>query len=236
LAGAAGIFAGSDGGVATLYLNNTLVSTMGTANAALSGAGSGANTTTGLEMVIPTADIGYTGGAIDVTIDINGGSDGYLSNQFLPGLAVGTANLGGSTFNFGPPPAILPPTNNITFQIDMSAQVLFGNFTNNVLPGDNYGSTITVSGNFEGWDSGKTLTNNPTLLGNASNQYSAILPVVGFLPYTNLYKFRMNGGWENNFPTPSGNRTTVDTSSNQVLPLCFTMTKASMTCYLQPIW
>jgi len=221
LAGAAGIFAGSDGGVSLLYLNNTLVSTMGTANAALSGAGSGANTTTGLEMVIPTADIGYTGGAIDVTIDINGGSDGYLSNQFLPGLAVGTANLGGSTFNFGPPPAILPPTNNITFQIDMSAQVLFGNFTNNVLPGDNYGSTITVSGNFEGWDNGKTLTNNPTLLGNASNQYSAILPVVGFLPYTNLYKFRMNGGWENNFPTPSGNRTTIDTSSNQVLPLVF---------------
>ncbi len=48
-----------------------------------------------------------------VLADINGGSDGYLSNQFLPGLAVGTGNVGGggpytggssSQFNLGSTP------------------------------------------------------------------------------------------------------------------------------------
>lgn len=106
-----GIAAGSSGGVSSLYLNNNHVSTMGTAGTALSGATSGANTTTGLELVIPLSAIGYAGGNIEVLADINGGSDGYLSNQFLPGLAVGTGNIGGggpygtgSVFNFGSTP------------------------------------------------------------------------------------------------------------------------------------
>jgi len=108
-----GIYAGSDGGVSMLYLNNNHASTMGAAGAALSGATSGANTTTGLELVVPLAAIGYTGGNIMVLADINGGSDGYLSNQFLPGLAVGTGNVGGggpytgansSSFNFANTP------------------------------------------------------------------------------------------------------------------------------------
>jgi len=100
-----GIYAGSDGGVSSLYLNNNHASTMGTAGAALSGATSGANTTTGLELVVPLSALGYTGGNIMVLADINGGGDGYLSNQFLPGLPVGTGNLGPSTtFNFGSTP------------------------------------------------------------------------------------------------------------------------------------
>lgn len=104
-----GIYAGSSGGVTGIYLNNNHVSTMGTANLALSGATSGANTTTGYELVIPLSAIGYTGGNILVLADVNGTGDGYLSNQFLPGLAVGTANVGGGgpygpggpIFNFG---------------------------------------------------------------------------------------------------------------------------------------
>ncbi len=95
LVGAAGIYAGSSGGVTSLYVNNNHVSTMGTANAALSGATSGAFTTTGYELVIPLSAIGWAGGNIMVLADINGGGEGYLSNQFLPGLAVGTANVGG---------------------------------------------------------------------------------------------------------------------------------------------
>ena len=63
---------------------------MGAAGAALSGATSGANTTTGLELVVPLSALGWTGGNIEVLADINGGGDGYLSNQFLPGLAVGS--------------------------------------------------------------------------------------------------------------------------------------------------
>ena len=94
-----GIFAGSSGGVSSLYLNNNHASTMGAAGAALSGATSGANTTTGLELVIPLSAIGYTGGNIEVFADINGGGNGYLSNQLLPGQPVGTGNLGTSTFN-----------------------------------------------------------------------------------------------------------------------------------------
>jgi hypothetical protein len=96
-----GIYAGSSGGVTSIYLNNNHVSTMGTANLALSGATSGANTTTGYELVISLSAIGYTGGNINVLADINGGGDGYLSNQFLPGLTVGSGNVGTPGFNFG---------------------------------------------------------------------------------------------------------------------------------------
>ena len=107
-----GIAAGSDGGVSSLYLNNNHASTMGAAGTALSGATSGANTTTGLELAIPLSVLGWTGGNIEVLADINGTGDAYLSNQFLPGLAVGTGNVGGggpygpggATFNFANTP------------------------------------------------------------------------------------------------------------------------------------
>lgn len=112
LPGTAGIYAGSSGGVTSLYVNNNHISTMGAGGAALSGATSGANTTTGYELVIPLSAIGYTGGNIEVLADINGGGEGYLSNQFLPGLPVGTGNVGGGgpygpgggTFNFSSTP------------------------------------------------------------------------------------------------------------------------------------
>ncbi len=101
-----GIAAGSDGGVSSIYLNNNNASTMGAPGSAYSG---GAAVTTGYELVIPLSAIGYSGGNIMVLADVNGGSDGYLANQFLPGLAVGTGNVGGggpytggsgSQFNF----------------------------------------------------------------------------------------------------------------------------------------
>jgi hypothetical protein len=91
---------GSFAAYATLGLNNTHVSTMGAAGTAAD-QGQAAGVTTGLELAVPLSVIGYTGGSIKVLADINGGGDSYLSNQFLPGLAVGTANLGASTFNFG---------------------------------------------------------------------------------------------------------------------------------------
>ncbi len=105
------------------------------------------------------------------------------------------------------------PTNWVTFQIDMSAQTLLGIFSP--------GGTITVSGGFEGWDAGLPLTNNPTLPDLSSNIYSAVLPIVGYRPVPVQYKFRMNGGWENDFNTPSKNRESSITSSNQVLPLVY---------------
>jgi hypothetical protein len=102
----AGVYALDNLGPFSLALNNTHASTMGTANAALSGATSGAATTTGLELQIPLATIGNPSGAVQVMADINGGGDGYMSNQLLPGLPVGTGNLGNGSpqFNFGSTP------------------------------------------------------------------------------------------------------------------------------------
>lgn len=82
-----------------LALNNSHISTMGSAGTALSGATSGANTTTGFEFVIPLADLGTIDGNIYVMADINNGGDNYLSNQFLDGLSVGSGNMGTATFS-----------------------------------------------------------------------------------------------------------------------------------------
>ena len=121
-----GIYAGSDGGVTTIYGNNNLVSTMGAATQALSGSNVGAAVTTGFELVIPLSAIGYAGGgvnAIDVLVDINGGGDGYLSNQFLPGLQpIPYGNIGNPpVFNFGN-----TPTCTVVNSVDMSALAFYG--------------------------------------------------------------------------------------------------------------
>ena len=68
--------------------------------------------------------------------------------------------------------------NQAIFQVRICRRsVLLGNFTN----GDPNGS-ITVSGDFEGWDNGKVLTNNPTINGSGSNIYSGTFGVQGFPP------------------------------------------------------
>jgi len=101
---ASGIGSGLLNNGMSLALNNTHISTMGASGAALSGATSGANTTTGLELAIPLSLLGNPMGPIEVLADINGGGNTFLSNQFLPGLGVGTNNLGTATFNFGSAP------------------------------------------------------------------------------------------------------------------------------------
>jgi hypothetical protein len=100
-----GIGSGSPGPNGILYgFNDTHVSTMGAAGAAANPAAM-LSTTTGLEIGIPLSSLaGYSGGPIMVLADINGGGDGYLANQFLPGLPVGTGNLGTPGFNFGGTP------------------------------------------------------------------------------------------------------------------------------------
>ena len=106
------------------------------------------------------------------------------------------------------------PNNNITFQVDMNAQILTGAFTNygNDLPDGP--SAIKVSGVFNGWGDGTQLTNNPALTGSDSNIFSAVIPVSGFPGSTiDGYKFRMNGGWESD-----PNRTFQITGDGQVLP------------------
>jgi hypothetical protein len=68
--------------------------------------------TTGLELGIPLSALGSPTNSVAVLVDINGADFVYLSNQFLPGLAVGTGNLGaggnygsgGGVFNFASTP------------------------------------------------------------------------------------------------------------------------------------
>jgi hypothetical protein len=112
------------------------------------------------------------------------------------------------------------PTNWVTFQVDMSAQILAGAF----LPGQ----SITVSGGFEGsipgsanWDNTLALTNNPALPDLTSNIYLGTFPVVGYRPVGIQYKFRANSGWESPTSTGGNNRTASITSSNQILPLVY---------------
>lgn len=51
--------------------------------------------TTGLELSIDLADIGYVGGAINIMVGQNNGDHNYWSNQFLGGLTAPQGNLGG---------------------------------------------------------------------------------------------------------------------------------------------
>jgi hypothetical protein len=105
------------------------------------------------------------------------------------------------------------PTNNVTFRVDMTAQIFLGAFSE--------GMPIRVAGVFTGWGDGADLTNNPALPGNASNVFSATLPVVGFPGGNNEYKFRANNGWENPASTSGNNRSFQIAGGDQILPLVF---------------
>jgi hypothetical protein len=59
---------------------------------------------TGLELAIPLSLLGNPGGPIEVLADVNGSSEGYLSNQFLSPLAGNPGNLGTIAFNFSSAP------------------------------------------------------------------------------------------------------------------------------------
>ncbi len=94
-----------------------------------------------------------------------------------------------------------PITNNVTFQVDMTVQILVGNFQ----PGTD---TVEVQGSFNDWASGAyVLTNNPSLSGNASNIYSGVVPIVGAAQSGESYKFVYNTGsgavFENSNPKSS---------------------------------
>ena len=126
-------------------------------------------------------------------------------------LAGGNQTLPVVYYNDAPP--VLPP-NDVTLQVDMTAQVLTGAFTNGQ-------STVAVSGSFTGWGNGSPLTNNPALLGNASNVYSTVLTINGVVGACQSYKFRANGGWESPASTGGNNRTFQIAGGAQTLPLVF---------------
>jgi hypothetical protein len=101
LLGGVGSSSSLAGGISAAGFNNTNTggvngSTGTTANATAANA-----VTTGFEFQIPLSTLGNPalGSSIQVIADINGGNDGFLSNQFLGGLPLTYGNLGnpGST-------------------------------------------------------------------------------------------------------------------------------------------
>ncbi|MBI3851501.1 MAG: hypothetical protein HY298_14680 [Verrucomicrobia bacterium] len=151
------------------------------------------------------------GGWEDTSINDNRNFNFTGADQVLPIYFYGDQPIG-------------PQTNgNITFQVDMTPQVITGGFTNGV-------SAVRLSGNINNWPGGATggelLTNNPALSGNASNIYSGTIPLPANTSSTvgnwSRYKFRADGGWESAAIYGVGgnkDRRFFITGGDQVLPL-----------------
>jgi autotransporter-associated beta strand protein len=102
-----GGFAANDGGAHNLqgltfsFTNTNTAGVVGGSVSAANQANASA-VTTGLEIEIPLAALGSPHGNIQVLADINGGGNGFLSNQFLAGLplpAVGNIGGGGTPYS-----------------------------------------------------------------------------------------------------------------------------------------
>ena len=105
-------------------------------------------------------------------------------------------------------------TNAVTFQVDMSAQILMGAFVSE-------GGTVELRGNFNGWGTPQILCTNDPAATNP-NLYSVTTPIVDGIGATEQYKFwaavSANGGWE----TMADNRTfQVISGKERVLPVVF---------------
>ncbi len=117
-------------------------------------------------------------------------------------------------------PSVTPPLdftdNNVTFQVDMTAQIAIGAYA--------HGQPIRVSGAFTGWGDGTDMTNNPALSGDATNIFACVITVSGSAGSSGgQYKFRANSGWENDGVGPGGaaNRNFTIAGGNQVLPVVY---------------
>jgi len=95
----------SFGGIAAAFNDTNSIGVLGTSgtDASLNSAPNRPqDATTGLELAIPLAALGSpaVGTQIKILTDINGSGNGFLSNQFLAGLPVGSGNVGGNTSPF----------------------------------------------------------------------------------------------------------------------------------------
>ena len=115
-------------------------------------------------------------------------------------------------------PGPTPVNVDVTFQVDMSAQVLNGVFDPTV-------DTVGLAGGFDGWSGGNAvMTNNPN--GSNTNLYSTVIHFYDFPTAVPQYKFVCYGLtiagtiWENpNPPTIGGNRFfTLGSNATVVLP------------------
>jgi hypothetical protein len=92
-----GVGNGLSGGAGTISvgLNNTNAAGVNGNGGTAANAAAADAVSTGFEVGIPLGLLGNPSGPINVMAEINGSGQNYLSNQFLPGLAVGTGNVGG---------------------------------------------------------------------------------------------------------------------------------------------
>jgi len=156
-----------------------------------------------------------------------GGSDGLFTTTVNPQTLPVVLDLPNGRYYVGAP--ALPPTNYITFQLDLSEQVAFGNFTNTDLnPSDpTFGqpvNSVAIAGSYMGWGTQTQLTNAPILnpADTRTNLYIATIPIQKFLPYTLECKFRVNnldGGYEQPVSTHGSDRYLVISNANQVISL-----------------
>jgi hypothetical protein len=152
------------------------------------------------------------------------------NRQFILGTGTQVLPLTSWNLNTTWPPA---PTNYVTFQCDMTPQVLTGVFTNG-------SSTLWAAGDsfpltWQNGGAAYTMTNDPSLPGSLSNAYSGTFPQIGFPPASIQYKFRADGGWEDDQPTASKNREATITNS-QVLPIVFYNNASLSDLILAPTW
>jgi hypothetical protein len=118
-----------------------------------------------------------------------------------------------------------------TFRVDMAAPIFVGTFNTNTM-------TVEVQGDFEGWSSGYTLVNDPSIYTTnggvvTSNVYTGTFPLVGSPGQLNHFKYVMNNGGTLSYEQPdaingdasaSGNRfVLIDTNQPpdmpQILPI-----------------
>lgn len=157
----------------------------------------------------------------------NGSYATTVANQTLPVVL----DLPNGRFYVGS--LALPPTNTVTFQLDMSEQVAFGNFTNTdlVSTDPNFGQPVNsvAVGGFNGdWGTDHQLTNYTILNpgdnnpGLKTNLYIGTFSTQGYVPIAFQWKYRVNnldGGYEQPVSTAGGNRSTTLTQQNTVLPV-----------------
>jgi fibronectin-binding autotransporter adhesin len=132
-------------------INNTNAAGVNGNTGTAADTGAASTVTTGIEFGIPLTALGNPTGTIKILADVNGNNDAFLSNQFLPGLPVGTGNVGGGgSFSGGQPGAFnLSTTTNFWFsatQITVPNGVwaptgngswsTSSNWSNNIVPGN----------------------------------------------------------------------------------------------------
>jgi hypothetical protein len=201
------------------------------ASAALTGWGAGVDLTNNLALSGNASNIYSAVIGIQGVPGARGGDFKFRMNNGWEETAIGDNRnftiTGGDqvlplVYYFDQPPGAITNAN-VTFQVDMSPQVISGGFTNGV-------SAVTVSGLFNGWSAGTPMINNPALPGNASNIYSATIAIAnpaGSVPTTtvglpNRYKFRADSGWESAAIYGVGqnkDRQLIIAGGDQVLPL-----------------